>query len=249
MGMVFLNFKDYLDVDSSARMAAAAARMGRGQGIVVAPSVASLSKVFDALGKARRGVALCAQNLDLPGFAGPYTAKTTVDDFKRLGCTYALIGHSEVRRRAPPESGESDALIAMKLRLALDRKLTPILCFGESEKERRASRTGAVIIRQVGSALKRVKRHEMGRIIFAYEPVWAIKGRGSAKACSAEHAADVIEKVRKVAKLGKDVKFLYGGSVDGKNVGSYLNGGFYGVLVGRAGTDARSLKEIFVGMG
>lgn len=248
MGMVFLNFKDYLGVDSSARMAVAASRMGSGQKVVVAPSIASLSKVYDALRKSRRNIALCTQNLDLPGSAGPYTGKTTVDDFKMLGCTYALIGHSEVRHRDSPESGESDEMVAMKLRLALDSGLAPILCFGETGREKEAGRTKAVAIKQVKSSLSHVKRRELGRIIFAYEPVWAIRGHKNAQACSVEHAAYVVEQVRKSAGLGKSARFLYGGSVNGKNVGSYLEGGFYGVLVGRAGTDAKSLREIFAGV-
>ena len=248
MGMVLLNFKNYLGVNSSARIAAAASSMGFGQKVVVAPSIASFSKVFDALKKKGVRIGLCAQNLDLPGSAGPYTGKTTIDDLKMLGCAYALIGHSEVRHRDSPENGESDDLVAMKLRLALDSGLVPILCFGETGMEKKAGRTKAVSARQIRSALRRVNSHELGRIIFAYEPVWAIRGHGNAQACSVKHAADVVAHVRKVACLGDGAKFLYGGSVDGKNVKSYLDGGFYGVLVGRAGTNAKSLKEIFAGM-
>ncbi len=248
MGMVLLNFKDYLGVDSSAKMASVASRLGFGQKVVVAPSIASFSKVFDTLKKRGRRIGLCAQNLDLPGSAGPYTGKTTIDDFKNLGCTYALIGHSEVRHRDSPEKGESDGLVAMKLRLALDNNLVPILCFGETGGEKAAGRTKDVAARQVRAALRHVKTRELGRMIFAYEPVWAIKGHGNAQACSARYAADVAAHIRKVIGLGNNARILYGGSVDGKNMKSYLDVGFYGVLVGRAGTSAKSLKEILAGM-
>ena len=167
---------------------------------------------------------------------------------KLLGCRYALIGHSEVRHREAPDIVDSDELVAAKLRLALDSGLAPVLCFGETSSQKALGKTYEVATKQVRTALKGVKRQELERIIFAYEPVWAIKGHGNAQACSVEHAADVAGHVRKASRLGDGVKFLYGGSVNGENVGSYLDGGFYGVLVGRAGTNARSMKEIFAGM-
>lgn len=248
MGMILFNFKNYLDIDASAKMAMTAVRMNWTHEVVIAPSLASAGKVLDLLKGSSRRFRLCAQDIDIPGSAGPYTGKTTVHDLKRLGCTYALIGHSEVRHRAWPEEGDSDELVAMKIRLALDSGLVPVLCFGETRGEKAAARTKEIARRQVKSSLRYAKRSELERIIFAYEPVWAIKGHGAAQACSASYAADVVDYVKKAAGLNSNARFLYGGSVSGMNIKEYMDGGFHGVLVGRAGTDMNGLKSLFAGV-
>ena len=141
---------------------------------------------------------------------------------KNLGVKYVIIGHSE--RRA---LGETEEIIEKKLRAALKAGLIPILCVGEKKGENAKK----VINKQLKKNLKGV--------IIAYEPVWAISTSGGGF-CSPEKA----NQIRKFIKQKFNNKILYGGSVDSKDVKSYLNVGFDGVLVGGASLDAEEFKKI-----
>ena len=101
-------------------------------------------------------MSLCAQNFDYSETYGAHTGDVLVEDLKKLGCRYALIGHSEVRHRKAPRTGESDELISKKMKLCLDKGLTPVLCFGETREEKESAETDKVIVRQLKSAFAAV---------------------------------------------------------------------------------------------
>ena len=242
MSMLLFNFKTYLSIENSLNIAAELNALKTGNEILIAPQALSMYP----LSKMPRGknVSLCAQNFDYAESYGAHTGDVLIQDLKSMGCGYVIIGHSEVRHRKAPMTGESDALISKKMRLCLEQGLTPVLCFGEKSEEKGRGETDSVIIRQLRSAFSEVRSSE-AKVVLAYEPVWAISSTPGTESCSIEHVKKVSELAKKT--LGDKIKyrFLYGGSVNGENIGGYISSGFIdGVLVGRAGTEAASLQKI-----
>lgn len=134
---------------------------------------------------------------------------------KDVGCSYAIVGHSE--RRAI--YGERDEDTARKFAAARKFGLTPILCVGELLEEREQGITEEVVGRQLDAVIKLEGIAAIGESVIAYEPVWAI---GTGKTASPQQAQDVHAFIRaKLAKLDKGVadkvQILYGGSVKGSN--------------------------------
>jgi triosephosphate isomerase len=165
-------------------------------------------------------VALGAQDVSqLP--AGAATGGVPAEMLMDLGCRYVLVGHSE-RRRA---FGESDDLVARKLRRALQASLEPVLCVGETLAEREAARTHAVLRSQLLSALEGIDAARAQRLTLAYEPVWAI---GTGVTPTPAEAEDALSALRDhlARKYGDDasgaVRILYGGSVAPRNAASLL---------------------------
>ncbi len=101
---------------------------------------------------------------------GAFTGEVSVAMLKDLGCSYVILGHSERRHIL----GETDAEVNKKVHAVLGGGLLPIVCVGELLEEREAGKTLEVIQRQVNGSLAGVSAEQMGRIVIAYEPVWAI---------------------------------------------------------------------------
>jgi triosephosphate isomerase len=173
---------------------------------------------------------------------GAYTGEISPAQLKELGVTYVIVGHSERRQN----QNETDEEINQKIKICLENNLTPILCVGEKFEERQAGRTDLIIIRQITKALQDIKLTDEQKIIIAYEPVWVI-GSGQAVApAEALHAAEVIQRLLpeffSSAEI-KNIKIIYGGSVDETNVNDFIVPGVLdGVLVGGASL----IKEKFV---
>jgi triosephosphate isomerase len=125
--------------------------------------------------------------------------------------------------------------------------LTPILCVGETEAERDGGRTEAVLRRQLEADLAAAPEAQLGEIVIAYEPVWAI---GTGRNATAEQAEEAIGFIRSLVSArdegaGGTVRILYGGSVNPGNAGELLSpDGVDGALVGGASLDLRGLFEI-----
>jgi triosephosphate isomerase len=166
---------------------------------------------------------------------GAFTSQISPLMLKDLGCEYVIIGHSE--RRA---LGETDEMINKKLKAVIKAKLRPILCIGETEKERKKGKTFQVLKSQIKKALSGISSFTVHRskFIFAYEPVWAI---GTGNPCQPKEAKEVLEFLRK--KL-KNIPILYGGSVNSKNAKDYIEVGFNGLLVGGASLNPKEFIEI-----
>jgi triosephosphate isomerase len=147
---------------------------------------------------------------------------------KELGVYGTLVGHSERRQYF----GETDETVAKRVAAALAEGLHVIACVGESEAEREAGQTEAVLRRQVG-----VLEHDENLVI-AYEPVWAIGTGRTATPAMAQEAHDLIKGLL-------DVPVLYGGSVKPENADELLaQPGVDGALVGGASLDVDSFAAI-----
>jgi triosephosphate isomerase (TIM) len=155
-----------------------------------------------------------------------------------------IIGHSERRHIF----GESDQMIGRKMRAALDHKLTPILCVGETQQEHDSGRALEVVLRQMEGGLGRLTDDEAGGIVMAYEPVWAIGTGRTATPAQAESIQGAIRgafKERFGHNPAQIVRILYGGSVNADNVDSLLSKpDIDGALVGTASLRADSFARI-----
>jgi len=159
-------------------------------------------------------VALGAQNVCAEA-QGAFTGEVAAAMLKDVGCTHAIVGHSE--RRALYH--EDDALVARKFVATQAVGLVPILCVGESLEERERGTTEAVVARQLEAVLEVAGIEAFGRAIVAYEPVWAI---GTGKNASPEQAQAVHAFIRgrialRDARIAAGVRLLYGGSVKAAN--------------------------------
>lgn len=152
--------------------------------------------------------------------SGAYTGEVAASMLLDFGCTYVIVGHSE--RRA--YHGESNELVAQKTVRALAAGLVPIVCVGETLQEREAGQTDLVVGRQVDAVLEVLDAAQLGRIVLAYEPVWAIgTGKTATPAMAQEvHAMLRARLVDKDASAAQKVQILYGGSMKPDNARELL---------------------------
>jgi len=172
---------------------------------------------------------------------GAFTGEVSPAMLKDLGAEYVILGHSERRRLFQ----EDDEMIAKKVRAAFEAGLTPILCVGsptqetdEAERQTINKQLDAVFASSENLQLK------TKNLLIAYEPVWAI---GTGNAATPKQATSTINFIRLLAKSYKlkAISYLYGGSVDSKNIASFTSQeGIDGALVGGASLDAKE----FVGL-
>ncbi len=197
--------------------------------VVIAPPFTSLAAAHLAL-HAQSRVALGAQNVHWDN-AGAYTGEVSVPMLAEHGVLYAIVGHSEPRAF----SGELDRTVNLKVRALLEHGLTPIVAVGETEDERERGVTDERVMAQTRAAFEDLSHDQLGRIVLAYEPIWAI---GTGKNCDPLEANRVMGVIRQCIHALADASILYGGSMKGDNVAAYLaqphiNGG----LVGGASLD------------
>ena len=146
---------------------------------------------------------------------GAFTGEVAASMLAEFGVSYALVGHSERRSY----HGETDATVAAKAVRALEFGIVPVVCVGESLAQRKAGETEAVVGRQLGAVLEALSLEQLGRIVLAYEPVWAI---GTGKTASSEQAQAVHAFLRaqvaaRDAGVAARMAMLYGGSVKPDN--------------------------------
>jgi len=167
---------------------------------------------------------------------GAFTGEVSPLALKDFFCQYVILGHSERRKYLR----ETDEMINKKLKTAILTKLKPILCIGETAQERMTGKTFEVLENQLKEDLKGIKNWEskIGKLIIAYEPVWAI---GTGNFCSPAEVRKVHSYIRSFLK--SEVKVIYGGSVDSKNILDFLKfPEIEGVLIG----GASAKKEEFI---
>ncbi|MEE9172259.1 MAG: triose-phosphate isomerase [candidate division NC10 bacterium] len=213
-----------------------------GVDVVLAPPFTAIQAVRDAMAETRP-FALAAQNLFWEN-QGPYTGEVSASMVRDLGCTYAILGHSERRHHV----GERDEDIHRKVRTALRHDLAPILCLGETLAEREAEKTESVLSRQLTQGLEGLSRDEVRRITIAYEPIWAI---GTGRPASLSQVETVHELLHRIlvdhwgTEAVAPVRLLYGGSVTPANTGDLLKSTLIdGALVGNACLDAQAFAKI-----
>jgi len=215
-----------------------------GVDIVVGPPFTALHAVAQAARDTNIGVA--AQDVYWEK-EGAFTGEISASMVKEAGAAFAIIGHSERRRLF----GETDAGVNRKVVAALGAGLTPIMCIGETLEEREGNQTFAVLDRQVKDGLDRLTGAQVGGMVIAYEPVWAIgTGRNATAAQAGEAHAHIRTRLRQWfgADAADRCRILYGGSVKPDNIGDLIaEPDVDGALVGGASLDPRSFAAIVTG--
>ncbi|MEO0482924.1 MAG: triose-phosphate isomerase [Planctomycetota bacterium] len=211
--------------------------------VAVFPPFPYLTGVGAALGDHGSGVKLGAQDL-WKDPDGAYTGEVSAAMLRDCGVETVLTGHSERRHVI----GESDELVGAKTRAALDAGLLCVLCVGEQLHERETGQTDAVNERQLRAGLEGVAEDKMGKIVIAYEPVWAI---GTGKVASPQDAQNAHAFIRTLlgtlysGDTAQQMRIIYGGSMKPDNApGLMSQPDIDGGLIGGA-----SLKgEAFAGI-
>lgn len=209
--------------------------------IIIAPVFTVLSQIKTAL--ANSSVKLAAQDCfweDEGAFTGEVSPKMLID----AGCTHVIIGHSERRQYF----SETDDTVNKKLAAAIMGGLVPIFCIGETLAERESAETFTVLRKQITGGLAGIAADIAGKIIIAYEPVWAI---GTGKTATSTQAQEAHQFVRSLLfelygeTVANEMRILYGGSVKPENAKELLNQqDIDGALVGGASLDADSFASI-----
>ncbi|GKT12213.1 MAG: triosephosphate isomerase [Thiomicrorhabdus sp.] len=212
-------------------------KVGEVNGVDIAVCPPSLYIDYTNRSLSTDAIAVGAQNMAEEPHQGAFTGENSVAMLKDLGCHYVILGHSE--RRAI--YGETDLEVAAKVQVALNGGVVPILCVGETLKERESGVMETVISAQLDAVLAVVGITAFEKIVIAYEPVWAI---GTGVTASPQQAQDVHAFIRgKLAGLdsviAEKVIIQYGGSVKPGNAEELfgqpdIDGG----LIGGASLDA-----------
>ena len=209
--------------------------------VVVCPPYTSLKSVSDILSNTQ--IHLGSQNISAED-SGAYTGEISHEMLKELYVRYVIIGHSERREYFK----ESDDLINRKVLKALEKKLKPILCVGESLEQRESGITEEVVEKQIRLGLRDINPDMYSDVVIAYEPVWAI---GTGKTATAQQAQDVHYFIRCLIKemVGLDasnvVRIQYGGSMKPSNAEELLSqADIDGGLIGGASLDAVSFGSL-----
>ncbi len=234
--LIVANWKAYVEDSAKAgKIFSASKRLAKtGAGTIVLAPPAPLLGALAARNKSP--VAFAAQDVSATT-GGAKTGEITAQTYAAAGATYAIIGHSE--RRA---TGDTDAIIAEKLSHALAHGLTPILCIGEKERDG-GGRYLAFVREELTRAIEPLTPKERGKIIIAYEPIWAI-GKTAENAIGPNDLAEMVLYIRKViaellpGRSSLHSLVLYGGSVEVANVRMLAaSSGVDGFLIGRASVD------------
>lgn len=201
--------------------------------LAIAPSFPMLQ---DVLNISRRSVRMqvCAQDCFWEQ-SGAYTGEVSPDMLAEMGCTHVLIGHSERRIYLH----ETDAMIQKKLAciFAMKKNIIPVLCVGETTRQKKAGRSEEIIHAQLTAALAGITLKSSQKLVIAYEPVWAI---GSGIPMTPDEFGACAVRIRGYVSRAfggqgrADSVVLYGGSVTPETARAYVSAGGDGVLVGGA---------------
>jgi triosephosphate isomerase (TIM) len=209
--------------------------------IVIAPPFTAVHAVAEASRNSPVGVA--GQDLHWER-EGAYTGAISAAMLKEAGAEYVIIGHSERRRLFH----ETDETVNRKLMAALAADITAIVCIGETLEEREANETLAVLDRQMKAGLDNLTGDQVGGLVIAYEPVWAIgTGRNATPRQAGEAHAHIRSRLRQWfgGDAGDHCHVIYGGSVKPDNIHELvLLPDVDGALVGGASLDVRAFFEI-----
>ncbi|MFO7370219.1 MAG: triose-phosphate isomerase [Bacteroidales bacterium] len=176
--------------------------------------------------------------------SGAFTGEVSVDMIKSTGAEYVIIGHSERRSYY----NEDDALLNKKTKLALAAGLTPIFCCGEVLAERQSGKHMQVVKSQIEKGLFDLSPEDFGKVVLAYEPVWAI---GTGVTATADQAQEMHKVIRDLvsekygSRVAEDTSILYGGSCKPSNANElFSNPDVDGGLIGGASLSAGDFMGI-----
>jgi triosephosphate isomerase len=209
--------------------------------VMIAPPFTALAPVARVLQSSP--IALGAQNLYWEA-EGAFTGEISPGMLTAVGCSHALIGHSERRQYF----GESDEGVNRKIKAALKSSIIPVVCIGETESQREAGETFSVLDKQVRLGLEGVSLRGPQELVVAYEPVWAI---GTGKTATKEQAQEAHAVIRDHlaqslgGELADSIRILYGGSVKPSNAKDLMAmPDIDGALVGGASLKPDTFAEI-----
>lgn len=218
-----------------------AAVLMRDREVMLAPPFVTIPAVSQAL--AGSSILLGAQNVHFES-KGAFTGEISVPMLKAFGVSHVIVGHSERRHIF----GETDELIAKRLASVIKGQMTPILCVGETLKERDRGDTMRIVLGQLQAGLSEAPDDKSAHLVVAYEPVWAI---GTGRNATPEQAQEVHAAIRVALRdhfdkeKGDQVRILYGGSVTPDNIDSLITQlDIDGALVGGASLKAESFARI-----
>ncbi len=210
--------------------------------ILVCPPFVSIPAAEEVL-QDEKSVQLGAQDVHYED-EGAFTGEVSTGMLRELGCSHVIVGHSERR----DYFGETDSTVNRKLLRVLSAGMRPIVCVGESLRERRDGTHRKRVRKQVEAALTGVEEEEAGRVIVAYEPIWAI---GTGETATPEQAQEMHAMIREAVaersseSAAESLLILYGGSMKPHNAASLLEqGDVDGGLVGGASLEAESFASI-----
>jgi triosephosphate isomerase (TIM) len=209
--------------------------------VVVCPPFVSLQVAVNNLKDTT--VKIGAQNVHFED-NGAYTGEVSTAMLKESGCDYVILGHSERREYF----GDTDEIIAKKVKKAIDDGLNVIFCVGEKLEERKQDKHQKVVMDQIKAVIDHLTEEDASQLTIAYEPVWAI---GTGETATPEQAQEMHLFIRNFMKelwsteRLSDVRILYGGSMKPANAEELLKQqDVDGGLIGGASLDAESFSAI-----
>lgn len=210
--------------------------------VLVCPPFTSLRSVQTVIEADRLSIKLGAQNVH-PNDQGAFTGEVSSGMLAKLSVAYVIVGHSERRQLF----GESDEFVNQKVRAVFDAGMTPILCVGETGEEREQGIATDRVASQVAAGISGLSEDELGELVVAYEPIWAI---GTGRTASADDADEMCAFVRSRIEListeaAARTRVLYGGSVNPGNIaGLMAKRDIDGGLVGGASLDPDQFASV-----
>ncbi|MEV4675094.1 MULTISPECIES: triose-phosphate isomerase [Actinomadura] len=211
--------------------------------IAVIPPFTAIRSVQTLVDADRLAIQYGAQDVSQHA-SGAYTGEIAASMLAKLGCDYAVVGHSERRQF----HAEDDAVVNAKAKAALAADITPILCIGEGLEVRKAGEHVRHCLTQLDGGLEKIPADQVRRTVIAYEPVWAI---GTGEVATPQDAQEVCAAIRtRLAELydgglADEVRILYGGSVKSGNVAKLMaQDDVDGALVGGASLDPGEFVKI-----
>ena len=209
--------------------------------VIICVPFTHLAMINEAIDKNKLGLGAenCADHK-----SGAYTGEVSAAMVASTGANYVILGHSERRQYY----GETSEILRDKVRLALDNSLTPIFCIGEVLEQREDGTYFDVVKTQIEEGLFNLSAEEFGKIVLAYEPVWAI---GTGKTATADQAEEIHAFIRKTiadkygAEVAENTSILYGGSCKPSNAKEiFSKPNVDGGLIGGAALEAESFMGI-----
>ncbi|UAL31628.1 triose-phosphate isomerase [Nocardioides rotundus] len=205
--------------------------------VVVVPPFTDLRSVQTLVDGDRLSIEYGAQDVS-ENDGGAYTGEISAAMLAKLGCSYVVVGHSERRQH----HGETDEVVNAKAKRVLDASMTPIVCVGEGLEVRQAGEQVPFTLAQVEGSLAGLSADQVGGLVVAYEPVWAI---GTGEVATPDDAQEVCGAIReRVREVWGDaaadaIRIQYGGSVKAANVAGIMEKpDIDGCLVGGASLQA-----------
>jgi triosephosphate isomerase len=176
---------------------------------------------------------------------GAMTGEVSAGMLKNWNVSYVILGHSERRLYL----GETDSIVNAKIITALKYKLTPIVCLGGEEGATKDDMR-SLVTRQFTKVIKNLDKRQIEKIVYVYEPVWAISTMRKSQPATGEHANELISHIydlleKKIGRIARNIRVLYGGTVNKDNVHDYAQyPQIDGALVGAASLDSDNFWHV-----